>query len=89
MVSPLLEKRVEALEGDLNPPQRPELVLVYTKHLAREIEPLIPPNRDIRLVTLKFANEAAEIAWEEELMRDNKGERRRLNALLAGNFDGA
>jgi hypothetical protein len=84
MVSPLLEKRVEVLEGDLNPPSRPELVFVWTKSLAKRIEPLLPKGRDIRLVHLTFRDEKAEQEWEADLRKANPAEAKKLDALLRG-----
>jgi hypothetical protein len=77
-------RRLEAIEAAIAPTQRPVLVNVWTKSLANRIEQVLPKDRDIRLLHLRFADEKAEQRWEASLRKSNPGEAKRLDELLAG-----
>jgi hypothetical protein len=84
MVNNTLIKRLEAVEREVTPPNPPILVNVWTRSLARRIEPVLPKDRDIRLVHLSFPDEKAELRWEAFLRKSNPAEAKRLDELLAG-----
>jgi hypothetical protein len=77
-------KRIEALEGELSPTSPTILINVWTRSLAKRIQPLLPKGRDIRLVHLTFKDDRAEKEWEELLRKDNPAEAKKLDALLRG-----
>jgi hypothetical protein len=84
MTSNALIKRLEALERAITPMSPPILVNVWTKSLASRIEPLLPKDRDVRLVHLSFSDEKAEQKFEASLRKSNPAEAKRLDELLAG-----
>jgi hypothetical protein len=82
-----LERRLAALEAAAAPTSPPLLVFVWTKSLADRIEPLLPKDRDIRLVHLTFRDEEAEAKWEAGLQKTNPAEAKRLDRLFRGELD--
>jgi hypothetical protein len=77
-------KRIEALEGELSPTSPTILINVWTRSLAKRIQPLLPKGRDIRLVHLSFKDDQAEKEWEDLLRKDNPAEAKKIDALLRG-----
>jgi hypothetical protein len=77
-------RRLEAIEAAIAPTQRPVLVNVWTKSLANRIEQMLPQDRDYRLVSLTFSDEAKEAQFEADLPKDNPEEAAGLDALLRG-----
>ena len=76
-----LIKRLEALERAIttNPP---ELIFVWTRSLAERIEPVVPKDRNYKLV--HWAMPDADGRFEAELREQNPKEALRLDALLRG-----
>ena len=82
MTSNALIKRLEALEKAIVC-QPPELIFVWTKSLADRIEPLLPKNRNYRLVRYAERPDEDE-AFEAKLREQNPREAERLDLLLQG-----
>jgi hypothetical protein len=69
-------RRLEALERAIIA-QPPTLIFVWTKNLAQRIEPLVPQDRNIRLVCWKMMTQTA--ALKRNYARQT---RRKPNALM-------
>jgi len=76
-----LIKRLEALERAIVT-NAPELIFVWTRSLAERIEPVLPKDRNYRLVCYAMADEDG--SFEAELREQNPQEGARLEALLLG-----
>ena len=76
-----LIKRLEALERAITT-NAPELIFVWTRSLAERIEPVLPKDRNYRLV--HWAMPDADGSFEAELREQNPKEAARLDALLRG-----
>jgi hypothetical protein len=76
-----LIKRLEALERAIVI-NAPELIFVWTRSLAERIEPLLPKDRNYRLVCYSMPDEDG--SFEAELRTANPQEAARLDALLRG-----
>jgi hypothetical protein len=83
MSSNAIIKRLEALERAIIA-RPPTLIFVWTKNLAKRIEPLVPQGRNIKLVHWKMDDEDG--SFEAQLRETNPQEAERLDALLRGEF---
>ena len=76
-----LIKRLEALERAIVT-HAPELIFVWTRSLADRIEPVLPKDRNYRVVCYPLPDEDG--SFEAELRTANPKEAARLDALLRG-----
>jgi hypothetical protein len=76
-----LIKRLEALERAIVTHPH-ELIFVWTRSLAERIEPLLPKDRNYRVVCYPMPDEDG--SFEAELREQNPEEAARLDALLRG-----
>ena len=76
-----LIKRLEALERAITT-NAPELIFCWTRSLAERIEPVLPKDRNYRLVCYSMPDEDG--SFEAELREQNPEEAARLDALLRG-----
>jgi hypothetical protein len=79
-----IEKRLAALERIIIA-RPPVLIFVWTKSLADRIAPLVPQDRNIKLVHMGGVPGGDE-AFEADLRDSNPTEAARLDALLRGEF---
>lgn len=75
-----LIKRLEALERAIVT-NAPELIFVWTRSLAERIEPVLPKDRNYKLVHWAMTDEDGSF---EALVREDRKEGARLDALLRG-----